>query len=61
MSSARDHRELSHARPEGDVGALRELAALAVAAGATLRLDAEESAKPLLACPVLPGSSSTLR
>ena len=43
--SSREITVMSHARPEETVGALRELAALAVAAGATLRLDAEESAK----------------
>jgi NAD+ kinase len=43
--SAREITVLSHARPEETVGALRELAALAAGAGATLRLDAEESAK----------------
>jgi NAD+ kinase len=43
--SSREITVFSHARPDETVGALRELAALAVAAGATLRLDAEESAK----------------
>jgi NAD+ kinase len=43
--STREITVLSHARPEETVGALRELAALATARGATLRLDAEESAK----------------
>jgi NAD+ kinase len=36
---------LSHARPEETAGALRELAEMSAAAGALLRLDAEESAK----------------
>ena len=43
--SAREITVMTHARPGETVGALRELAALAAARGATLRLDAEESAK----------------